>query len=62
MAVPKKKKSRAATARQHHAYVTSQQKKLMGKIDRSIRNEKGRAIIDAEKAQKTQENVTVVQA
>ena len=62
MAVPKKKKSRAATARQHHAYVTSQQKKLLGMVDRAIRNKKGRDFIEAEKAEKSLENVTVVQA
>ncbi len=62
MAVPKKKKSSSATKRQRNAYVVSQHKKLMGFVDRSARNEKGKAIVDAEKLLKTKENVTVVQA
>ncbi|MEI7511428.1 MAG: hypothetical protein WCJ84_04695 [Candidatus Peregrinibacteria bacterium] len=62
MAVPKKKKSSSATKRQRNAYVVSQHKKLLGFADRSLRNAKGRAVVDAEKVLKSHENVTVVQA
>lgn len=62
MAVPKKKKSSSATKRQRNAYVVSQHKKLLGMVDRSARNEKGRAFVDAEKLLQSKENVTVVQA
>ena len=64
MAVPKKKTCSASTKRQRHSYKIKQQAKLRGAIDKEIRNEKGRAIFDAAKAEKVvaNQNITVIQA
>lgn len=62
MAVPKKKKSASAGKRQEQQWRLVERNKIMKMVDREIRNEKGREIIDAEAAVINKENITVVAA
>ncbi len=62
MAVPKKKKSSSATKRQRHAYVTSQQKKILGMASREVRHEAGREKISVMFPETQKSDVTVVHA
>ena len=48
MAVPKKKKSSAATKRQRTAYVMNQQKKILKAVDARIRVEKNLEKMEAQ--------------
>ncbi len=47
MAVPKKKKSSSATKRQRNAYVISQHKKILKKVDAEMRCEKNRERLES---------------
>ncbi len=62
MAVPKKKKSASAGRRQEMQWRSMQQKKIMRMVDREIRNEKGRELLESEAATKVNENIKVVAA
>lgn len=62
MAVPKKKKSASAGKRQERQYQLVQRGKILGMVDREIRHEKGREILEAEKSAVRNENITVVAA
>lgn len=62
MAVPKKKKSSSATKRQRNAYITSQQKKILGMASRELRHEAGREKVADMFPEVQKNNVTVVHA
>lgn len=62
MAVPKKKKSSSATKRQRNAYVTSQQKKILGMAGRELRHEAGRAKVEEMFPSTSSHSVTTIHA
>ena len=62
MAVPKKKKSSSATKRQRNAYVISQHKKILKKVDAEIRCEKNREQLDSISSKTEKKASTVIAA
>lgn len=62
MAVPKKKKSSSATKRQRNAYVMSQHKKILKKVDAEMRCEKNRERLELISPEKESQAATVIAA